>query len=100
MAHGPRYAVKFRRRREGKTDYRRRLGLLKGWGGVTIAYRRRLVDSPSYTLNHEEVEKALEEIDPGTEAVRIASTVGARKRERIQKDAKKLGIRVLNWRQL
>jgi hypothetical protein len=31
------------------------------WGGATIAYRRRLVDSPSYTLNHEEVEKALEE---------------------------------------
>jgi len=28
---------------------------------VTIAYRRRLVDSPSYTLNHEEVHKALEE---------------------------------------
>ena len=27
----------------------------------TIAYRKRLVDSPSYTLNHEEVEKALEE---------------------------------------
>ena len=27
----------------------------------TIAYRRRLIDSPSYTLNHEEVEKALEE---------------------------------------
>ncbi|MCL4185902.1 MAG: hypothetical protein KJ011_20935, partial [Burkholderiaceae bacterium] len=26
-----------------------------------IAYRKRLVDSPSYTLNHEEVEKALEE---------------------------------------
>ncbi len=35
--------------------------LLRHWGGVTIAYRRRLVDSPSYTLNHEEVEKALEE---------------------------------------
>ena len=33
----------------------------QGWGGVTIAYRRRLIDSPSYTLNHEEVEKALEE---------------------------------------
>ena len=31
------------------------------WGGVTIAYRRRLIDSPSYTLNHEEVAKALEE---------------------------------------
>jgi NADPH-dependent glutamate synthase beta subunit-like oxidoreductase/NAD(P)H-flavin reductase len=35
--------------------------LLRHWGGATIAYRRRLVDSPSYTLNHEEVEKALEE---------------------------------------
>ncbi|HUI16743.1 MAG TPA: FAD-dependent oxidoreductase, partial [Alphaproteobacteria bacterium] len=35
--------------------------LVQGWGGVTIAYRRRLIDSPSYTLNHEEVEKALEE---------------------------------------
>jgi NADPH-dependent glutamate synthase beta subunit-like oxidoreductase/NAD(P)H-flavin reductase len=37
------------------------LELLQSWGGVTIAYRRRLIDSPSYTLNHEEVEKALEE---------------------------------------
>lgn len=35
--------------------------LLASWGGVTIAYRKRLVDSPSYTLNHEEVGKALEE---------------------------------------
>lgn len=35
--------------------------LLDSWGGATIAYRRRLVDSPSYTLNHEEVAKALEE---------------------------------------
>jgi NADPH-dependent glutamate synthase beta subunit-like oxidoreductase/NAD(P)H-flavin reductase len=35
--------------------------LLQSWGGVAIAYRRRLIDSPSYTLNHEEVEKALEE---------------------------------------
>ena len=31
------------------------------WGGATIVYRRRLIDSPSYTLNHEEVAKALEE---------------------------------------
>jgi NADPH-dependent glutamate synthase beta subunit-like oxidoreductase/NAD(P)H-flavin reductase len=37
------------------------LELLQSWGGVTIAYRRRLIDSPSYTLNHEEVQKALEE---------------------------------------
>jgi NADPH-dependent glutamate synthase beta subunit-like oxidoreductase/NAD(P)H-flavin reductase len=37
------------------------LGLLRQWGGVTIAYRRTLVESPSYTLNHEEVDKALEQ---------------------------------------
>lgn len=29
MASGPRYVVKFRRRREGKTDYKQRLALLK-----------------------------------------------------------------------
>ena len=28
---------------------------------MTIAYRRRLIDAPSYTLNHEEVAKAFEE---------------------------------------
>ena len=35
--------------------------LIDSWGGVTIAYRRRLSDAPSYTLNHEEVAKAMEE---------------------------------------
>lgn len=35
--------------------------LVNGWGGVVLVYRRRLIDSPSYTLNHEEVLKALEE---------------------------------------
>jgi len=45
--------------REGRAPAIARL--VNGWGGVTIAYRRRLIDSPSYTLNHEEVLKALEE---------------------------------------
>ncbi|MGP1394466.1 MAG: FAD-dependent oxidoreductase [Inquilinaceae bacterium] len=35
--------------------------LLQAWGGATVVYRRRLVDAPSYTLNHEEVGLALEE---------------------------------------
>ncbi len=35
--------------------------LLERWGGATIAYRRRISDAPSYTLNHEEVAKAMEE---------------------------------------
>jgi NADPH-dependent glutamate synthase beta subunit-like oxidoreductase/NAD(P)H-flavin reductase len=35
--------------------------LVQSWGGVTVVYRRPLVEAPSYTLNHEEVAKALEE---------------------------------------
>jgi NADPH-dependent glutamate synthase beta subunit-like oxidoreductase/NAD(P)H-flavin reductase len=49
--------------------------LLNAWGGVTIAYRRRLIDSPSYTLNHEEVAKAMEE------AVRFAEGLTPRRVE-------------------
>ena len=45
--------------REGRTPDI--AGLVNGWGGVSLVYRRRLIDSPSYTLNHEEVFKALEE---------------------------------------
>ena len=37
------------------------IALMRSWGGVTIAYRKRMVDSPAYRLNHEEVIKALEE---------------------------------------
>jgi NADPH-dependent glutamate synthase beta subunit-like oxidoreductase/NAD(P)H-flavin reductase len=35
--------------------------LLARWGGVAIAYRKSLADSPAYRLNHEEVIKCLEE---------------------------------------
>jgi len=35
--------------------------LLDKWGGVKLVYRKRLIDAPSYRLNHEEVEKAFEE---------------------------------------
>ena len=48
-------------RRRAKGGSRGLIELLNSWGGVTIAYRRRMIDSPSYTLNHEEVAKALEE---------------------------------------
>lgn len=43
MAHGPRYRVPFRRRREGKTNYHKRLALLKS-GKPRLAVRK--------TLNH------------------------------------------------
>jgi NADPH-dependent glutamate synthase beta subunit-like oxidoreductase/NAD(P)H-flavin reductase len=45
--------------REGREP--RLAELLNSWGGATIVYRRRMIDAPSYTLNHEEVAKALEE---------------------------------------
>ncbi|HLD95256.1 MAG TPA: hypothetical protein VI959_01255, partial [Alphaproteobacteria bacterium] len=35
--------------------------LLKKWGGVHVVYRNPIVKAPCYTLNHEEVIKALEE---------------------------------------
>lgn len=35
--------------------------LLHQWGGVHVVYRRKMIESPSYTLNHEEIKKALEE---------------------------------------
>ncbi len=37
------------------------IGLLQSWGGATICYRRDFINAPSYTLNHEEVHKAMEE---------------------------------------
>lgn len=36
-------------------------GLLQSWGGVTVAYRKRLIDAPAYRLNPEEVSNALAE---------------------------------------
>ncbi len=45
--------------REGRAP--RFNALLDAWGGVTVAYRRTLHDSPAYRLNHEEVEKCFEE---------------------------------------
>ena len=35
--------------------------LIQSWGGVSLVYRKRFQDSPAYRLNHEEVQKALEE---------------------------------------
>ncbi len=60
LAHGR--AVRDERlaaKREGRAP--RFNHLLDAWGGVTIAYRRTLHDSPAYRLNHEEVEKCFEE---------------------------------------
>jgi len=36
-------------------------GLLRGWGGVSIVYRKSINESPAYQRNHEEIIKAMEE---------------------------------------
>jgi NADPH-dependent glutamate synthase beta subunit-like oxidoreductase/NAD(P)H-flavin reductase len=46
---------------ERKQDRPDLVRLIRQWGGVSIIYRRKLTEAPSYRLNHEEVEKALEE---------------------------------------
>lgn len=35
--------------------------LIASWGGVKLAYRKSFLNSPAYRINHEEIEKALEE---------------------------------------
>ncbi len=35
--------------------------LVRSWGGSSIVYRKSMLDSPAYRLNHEEIIKALEE---------------------------------------
>jgi NADPH-dependent glutamate synthase beta subunit-like oxidoreductase/NAD(P)H-flavin reductase len=60
LVHGK--AVREERRRAAEArelpDFIR---LVRNWGGVSLIYRKRLQDSPAYRLNHEEVQKALEE---------------------------------------
>lgn len=60
LAHGK--AVKHEREL-AKTENRQPnfIKLARAWGGVTIAYRRSMQESPAYVNNHEELKKALEE---------------------------------------
>ncbi|MGE5414120.1 MAG: FAD-dependent oxidoreductase, partial [Syntrophomonadaceae bacterium] len=60
LAHG--LAVRKERERSRAAGEKPDLAsLCREWGGVSIAYRRTLEESPAYRLNHEEVIKALEE---------------------------------------
>ena len=65
MSEGPRYRVAFRRRREGVTDYRQRLRLLKG--GRPRAVVR---------ISHKRVVVALTEYDPNGDRVVAAADSG------------------------
>ncbi|MGC9132864.1 MAG: 50S ribosomal protein L18 [Nanopusillaceae archaeon] len=53
MAHGPTYIVKYRRRRENKTDYRKRLKLLKS-GKLILVVRRFLNNIQAQIIEYNE----------------------------------------------
>jgi large subunit ribosomal protein L18 len=53
MTQGPRYSVKPRRRREGKTDYRRRLNLLRS-GKVRAVVRKSIKNTQIQLIEYKE----------------------------------------------
>ena len=60
MAHGR--AVRAERAAASASGRRPNFGpLLAAWGGITVVYRRSLIESPAYRLNPEELESALNE---------------------------------------
>jgi len=60
LAHGR--AVRSERERAQNSGERPDfIPLIRSWGGVSIAYRKSVNDSPAYRLNYEEVAKAMEE---------------------------------------
>ncbi len=60
LVHGK--AIREERKRAAETGEEPNfVPLIQSWGGVSLVYRKRLQDSPAYRLNHEEVQKALEE---------------------------------------
>jgi NADPH-dependent glutamate synthase beta subunit-like oxidoreductase/NAD(P)H-flavin reductase len=63
--------------------------LLDEWGGVRIAYRRTLAESPAYRLNHEEVTKSLEE---GVRYLELVSPVAIEVDERGAAEAIELEV--------
>jgi NADPH-dependent glutamate synthase beta subunit-like oxidoreductase/NAD(P)H-flavin reductase len=60
LAHGKQVREE-RERSKAQHEKPNFIKLIHQWGGVTIAYRRRMQDSPAYINNHEELKKALEE---------------------------------------
>lgn len=72
LSHGQAIRIERKRAKDENRDPNL-AAMLNEWGGATIAYRRRMIDSPSYTLNHEEIEKAFEQ---GIRFAELLSPVG------------------------
>ncbi|QFX94569.1 FAD-dependent oxidoreductase [Acidithiobacillus thiooxidans] len=60
LAHG-RAVRQERKRAQESGESPNFVPLIQSWGGVTLAYRKGMRQSPAYTRNHEELIKAMEE---------------------------------------
>lgn len=87
-------------RRPRGTHSKQRKGVKGKGASVEAGYRSPAAVRDRHPSGFEEVyvhrPADLDEVDPDRQAVRIASTVGGRKRERIEDYAEEAGIRVLN----
>jgi NAD(P)H-flavin reductase/NADPH-dependent glutamate synthase beta subunit-like oxidoreductase len=60
LAHGKAIHAE-RQRAEAEGEQPHFQPLVESWGGVTLFYRKGMVDAPAYRQNHEEISEALEE---------------------------------------
>jgi large subunit ribosomal protein L32e len=93
-----RFSLSWRRPRGLDNKIRRKI---KGWPpGVSVGYKGPKIARGLHPSGYREVlvynTQNLSTVDPNTQAVRIAHTVGKRKRALIIAEAKKLKIKILN----
>jgi large subunit ribosomal protein L32e len=93
-----RFSVSWRRPRGLDNKIRRKI---KGWpAGVSVGYKGPKIARGLHPSGYREVlvnnVQELSIVDPSTQAIRIAHTVGKRKRGLIIAEAKKLNIKILN----
>ena len=93
-----RFSLSWRRPRGLDNKIRRKI---KGWPpGVSVGYKGPKIARGLHPSGYREVivynAQGISTIDPNTQAVRIAHTVGKRKRALIIAEAKKLKVKILN----
>jgi large subunit ribosomal protein L32e len=93
-----RFSLSWRRPRGLDNKIRRKI---KGWPpGVSVGYKGPKIARGLHPSGYREVmvynAQGISTIDPNTQAIRIAHTVGKRKRALIIAEAKKLNVKILN----
>ena len=95
-----RFSLSWRRPRGLDNKIRRKI---KGWpAGVSVGYKGPKIARGLHPSGYREVivynAAGISTIDPNTQAARIAHTVGKRKRALIIAEAKKLNVKILNFK--